>query len=217
MQIAQLVFSRRTLHLVMSQSTAHRPPISKLPKRMSRESMEAIAQNGHCLIALTASAADIPAVVNESLAEGMYSFLKDFLNAIEKVAEALMDVHPHDGKTFVMIKRQAAMETILALVLAETKVGGFLDDSSGPEVELRASHKELKQVTDQVNSLLTKASTSEISIEEFNAEIDLMKNPAIARKLLGVMSMKAPRVRSLAGPIDLCLDNKPIRDLPSGL
>lgn len=182
---------------------------------MTREAMEANAQRGHCPIALTASTADIPAVVSEALQEGMYCFFKDFFNAIERAAEALIKVNPHDGKTFVMIKRQAAMETILALVVAETKIGGFLDNSSGPEVELYSSHKELKQVTHQVKLLLTKASTTEISIEEFNAEIDLMKNPQIARKLLGVMSMNAPRVRSLAGPIDLCLDNKPIRDLPS--
>lgn len=199
----------------MKKSSAFRKPITKILNSKSHAALEANAQKGLCAISLVASASEIPAVVAESLPEDKYCFLKDFSIAIDKISEALMGLRPQEGKAFVMIDRRSAMDLILTLVLAETKTGGLLDGPSNAEVEIRASHKELVKTANQVNEILTLASTTEMSIEEFRTRVDSLNNPPLAKQLLEVMSMKAPRVRSSAGPVQLKLENKALKDLPS--
>ncbi len=181
----------------------------------SRGAQESNAKNGFCAISLVASAAEIPVVVDETLPEGKYCFVKDCLHAIDKTAETLIGLRPREGKAFVMIERRAAMDLILTLVLAETKTGGILDGEFDPNNEIRASHAELVTAAEQVKTLLTAASAVEMSIEEFRAGIERIDNPSLAKQLLDVMSTQAPTVRSSAGLVPLTLDRISIKDLPS--
>jgi hypothetical protein len=180
-----------------------------------RATMESNAKNGLCAISLVASAAEIPVVIDEALPEGKYCFVKDCLHAIDKTAETLIGLRPREGKTFVMIERRAAMDLILTLVLGETKTGGILDGEFDPINEIRASHAELVTAAAQVKTLLTAASATEMSIEEFRAGIERTGNPSLAKQLLDVMSTQAPTVRSSAGLVPLTLDKISIKDLPS--
>jgi len=198
-----------------NKSLGHKPKFSNA-KTSARTVSEARAQAGEGIPFILARAASIPAVVASSLEEGKFCFLKDFVLAFEKVAEALLTFQPDGGQAFVMVDRKAAQKMVLTLVLGGLKNSELLSAEFDPLLVVKESQEEIFSTIAQVKEVLARCDNPEVTIETFREDMSSISNPTLVKKILTAFSINAPTLVAEDGTaVSLGLEKKMLKDLPS--
>lgn len=164
---------------------------------------------------LSARAASIPAAVADAFPQGKLCFLKDFIAALRKIAEALYELEPRGSRSFVMVERGQALKLALTLVLGGLKSSDLLGPEFNPEQVIKESLDEVNQTVQKVRGLLESSENPDMTIEKFRDSFKDFSNPQLATRVLNAIGKDAPTlVHGDGTKISLAFENK-LKDLPS--